>query len=557
MPMYRLLIVDDEHYIVESLYELFSEQEYPEFEVLTAYYGDEALDLLQSQKVDIVLLDINMPGLSGIQVAEQIVKNWPTCKIIFLTGYASFDYIYQIEKMKNTSYLLKTEDNDTIVRGVVNAVYEIEEERAVQLLTDQTKQNQCYLRYLLHREILAGFLHGKQLYELRSKIRSNSESFIFDVNTPVHLLYLKLKWMPNSPWDGDFSNQAVQLSLCLSQYLNEKYQISLTAVDQTTIIVFLQPVTSEPLMIPHSIYMKECLNDWISSQSQDSPYQLFLLILQQAIPWNNIGKTFDLLQNYYNRTLLPDIPQYGRIAFIDEETLILQKKRDDSSNPAIPSDLVQEIAIHLVSGNAGKINHCLDQLFDYLTAIQSMHNLNGIRLYHAVSNIFIEYLVQRRLEEKAALKTGLYKLYNLNQFDNWHELISYYRELTDIVLEITERKEFNIKMENLEQIKRYIQNNLSRNLTLNEIANSINYNSSYISRYFKQMTGQSISQYMMQCRMDFAKKYLISSDESIQGIAEKLGFESSQYFSIVFKKYTGLSPREYRVQAASGMREDG
>ena len=140
--MYRLLIVDDERYITESLVELFSAQRDMNLEITAAYYGDEALYILQSQKVDIILLDIKMPGMSGIEVARKIVADWPLCKIIFLTGYASFDYIYEIEQMANTSFLLKTEDNAAIVSAVRRAIDEIEEQKRYRQLSIQARQAQ-------------------------------------------------------------------------------------------------------------------------------------------------------------------------------------------------------------------------------------------------------------------------------------------------------------------------------------------------------------------------------------------------------------------------------
>ena len=146
--MYRLLIVDDEKFIVESMLDLFSRQEDMDLEIMTAYYGEEALKLLQS-KIDVILLDINMPGLSGIDVARQITQNWPLCRIIFLTGYSNFDYIYQSNQMKNTTYLLKTEDNETIVQAVKDAIAEIEEEKRQQQIYSQLEVNQVYLEHLL------------------------------------------------------------------------------------------------------------------------------------------------------------------------------------------------------------------------------------------------------------------------------------------------------------------------------------------------------------------------------------------------------------------------
>lgn len=294
---------------------------------------------------------------------------------------------------------------------------------------------------------------------------------------------MKLKPGTSGGYKLNFHRKIVELTLFLHQSLNGKFLISLVDIDPDTIVVFLQLSAENQgkLFVPTHIYIKECLNDHILSP-RSLPFQIFLMMIQEEITWNQTGKIFDQLQN---------------------------------------------------------------------CSLKSMHHLNGIRLYNEISNIFIEYLTQYHLEEKIALQIGLYRLYNLNQFKSWSELVSYFRSLAKAIDKLTQSETFNIKEQTLTQIKRYIQQNLSRNLTLNEIANSVNYNSSYVSRYFKQMTGQSISQYIVQLRIDQAKKCLMSTNDSIQEIAVKLGVESPQYFSLVFKKYTGFSPRSYRQNTDS------
>ena len=103
--MKRLLIVDDEHHIVNWLADLFESQADMDLIVLRCYSGKDALDILESTKIDVVLLDIKMPGLDGLQVAESILSSWPGCRIIFLTGYNYFDYIYYASKHKQLSYV--------------------------------------------------------------------------------------------------------------------------------------------------------------------------------------------------------------------------------------------------------------------------------------------------------------------------------------------------------------------------------------------------------------------------------------------------------------------
>ena len=92
--MIRILIVDDEHHIVNWLYELFAAKDDSEYEVLKAYSGYEAMQILKDYKINLILLDITMPGMSGLDVAQRALAQWPDRYIVFLTAYNSFDYIY-------------------------------------------------------------------------------------------------------------------------------------------------------------------------------------------------------------------------------------------------------------------------------------------------------------------------------------------------------------------------------------------------------------------------------------------------------------------------------
>ena len=96
--MKRLLIIDDEPYIVNSIYELFLENKQMELDIYKAYSGMEALELLKKAKIDIVLSDIKMPGMDGLELLKEIHSFWPFCKVIFLTAYDRFDYIHEANK---------------------------------------------------------------------------------------------------------------------------------------------------------------------------------------------------------------------------------------------------------------------------------------------------------------------------------------------------------------------------------------------------------------------------------------------------------------------------
>ena len=98
-------------------------------------------------------------------------------------------------------------------------------------------------------------------------------------------------------------------------------------------------------------------------------------------------------------------------------------------------------------------------------------------------------------------------------------------------------------------MQKYIETHLSENLNLTVIAAHVNYNESHISRLFKRHTGINLSEYIISRRIEYAKKLLEQTEDTIQTISQKAGFNTSQYFSSTFRKVTGISPLDYRLRA--------
>ena len=227
--------------------------------------------------------------------------------------------------------------------------------------------------------------------------------------------------------------------------------------------------------------------------------------------------------------------------------LIVKKNVDSSKKYTVTlPDLASSLRFGLNAKDPVHIKKALADANDFWSKHASMHKLGAIHLYHELSNVFIEYILQHDLEKSLAFRTGLFRLYHIDQFDNWGQVFDYFNSVADAILSLSVNAEQNSRHQTLQRIKDYIQANLNRNLTLNEIASSVCYNSSHVSRFFHQMTGQTISQYILQQRMEEACRCLSCENDSIQAISEHLGFDSAQYFSNVFKKYTGVSPRDYR-----------
>ncbi|OUS78444.1 hypothetical protein B1748_02300 [Paenibacillus sp. MY03] len=128
MTMYRVLIIDDEPMIVESLEQTLREEKQWELTIYQAFNVYDALDCMGQNRVDIVLSDIRMPGMSGIELHQRIKSSWPRCRFIFVTGYNEFHYARDAIRTGGVvDYVLKNEDSGVIIEAVRKAIAELDE----------------------------------------------------------------------------------------------------------------------------------------------------------------------------------------------------------------------------------------------------------------------------------------------------------------------------------------------------------------------------------------------------------------------------------------------
>ena len=124
--MYRMMIVDDEERIANSIYDLMDERF--DFELYRCYSAMAALDVIRTMRFDIVITDIAMPGMSGLELLNKVQAIWPKCHFLILTAYDSFDYAYETLRHDRVDYLLKIESYDTICQCVERKLQDIQKD---------------------------------------------------------------------------------------------------------------------------------------------------------------------------------------------------------------------------------------------------------------------------------------------------------------------------------------------------------------------------------------------------------------------------------------------
>jgi two-component system response regulator YesN len=143
MKIYRLLIVDDEPHVVDAIITLLESQADLTLDIYFAYNGKQAIEIIKKGKIDLLMTDIKMPGMSGIELVDMVNRLWPTCRTIFLTAYPDFNYAYQAIQKHAVNYILKAEDDSFILQEV---------RKALRFIDDEFNQRQALVQAKLSSE---------------------------------------------------------------------------------------------------------------------------------------------------------------------------------------------------------------------------------------------------------------------------------------------------------------------------------------------------------------------------------------------------------------------
>ena len=542
--MKQLLIVDDEHHIVNWLADLF-EGLHLDLSIYTAYNGEDALQLLRNIKIDIVLLDIRMPGMNGIEVSENILADWPGCHIIFLTGYNQFDYIYYANKHKQIDYLLKTECDEEIIRAVTNAIEAIDNEQKQREMSIQATSKEQLINHLFQRKYL------RKLFMEGSLIESNAYTTIPDsplrIDQPVLLLYGKIYSPAADSYYDQFYEMISRSIQVMEQVLYHKFHYAMLDYDESTMVWFLQPTaefternSQSPLQ-----YIKECFDDIISFYKRNSSCEIMLLLYHEEVAWKDVHNAFLLMNQSASLSSSGSRQSYGAI-YQKSPTAHMTAQTTDVNFLSSCNAKLNEMSYCLSRGDIQQFAILLKQIELSCHKSASMHHLPTVEIYQRISSLLISYINKHQLLEYITPQLGLYPLYCTYDFETWQVAFAYLNELTKNIFALSQDSLPDSAQKLVSSIKDYVHSHLSSNLTLAALSDVVNYNSAYVSRVFKQTSGINLSSYITTCRVNAAKELLQTTQDSISSIAEKVGFDTPQYFSMVFQKQVGLSPSKFR-----------
>lgn len=492
----KLLVVDDEIWFREGLVQLIGGNQLGWEVVGEASDGEEALLAVAMHKPDLVITDINMPVMDGLQLMEELSRTNPDIKVIILTGYRDFEYAQRALRYGAVEFLLKPFSLDEAYRALRKAYEELRLKKRKVRVAEQERQTD------LLRAAVSGLPCERTLRE---------------------------QW--EEEWrDADFCLLRV-FGYDLPDKRYTASDVNLLHYAVTNILQeLLQRGETKGLFIPLS---KESFAFLLEPAGGEEYREAVQDALQSFIGLKGIWRQLGTVVRFEDLSVL-----YGSVQIGPGEGNDSGPAAEDGTFP-----LKEELLALLVTSDLSAAERRLAEYVDGAAALELQPCKRNI--YEMLTVLSGILMTEFKHLNAAAAGDGLNPA-RILEIQSVPELLAWARErcagFLDIFSHWLNEQQDNVVV----QAKQYIDTHYQQACSLQTVAAQVHVTPNYLSNLFKKETGIGFTQYISQLRIDRAKALLQGTRLRMTEIAERVGFDNSSYFTVVFKQITGESPRAYR-----------
>ncbi|MBU3145774.1 response regulator [Clostridium sp. CF012] len=535
--MYKLILVDDEEEVRKGIIQKINWQQYGFELVGEAENGREALELSEKFTPDVVITDIKMPFMDGLQLSEELRKRYPTIKIIILTGFDKFEYAQKAVNLNVVEYALKPVSAKEFIEVLLRVKAQIDEEMLRK--KDMEAMNEYFVKSLpILKEKFLTYLITSKLNkdEIEEKCKNyninlNGNRFVVAaINIDRKIIYKDKKI--------DNSNEVDLIKFAVINIIEE------ILFERDRGIVFIHNdliVIISPYLEEDRGYIFNSIQATLEEIKQNIEKYLKLTItIGLGTITSDVSNIYDSYQNAILALDYRFIMGNNRIIWIEDI--------EPSSSEKIVFDEIMEhdLRSSIKVGTESEIIQTIDGLFYQLLDVKAPFKHFQIYLLEILTtiiktaeslNVDLTYI----FGENYNLFVELYEFNDLNQVKSWFEYIS-----IKIMNYITKDRQDSCTLL-VEKTKAYINKHYSdSSITINSLCNYLYISPTYFSFIFKKETKMTFINYLTQIRMDASKELIKATKLKSFEIAYKVGYAEPNYFSYCFKKHFGISPSEFR-----------
>lgn len=514
MDKLKVLIVDDE-YLIRELIKRSVDWEVLGLEVVSeASGGTEGLDEVEKHQPDLIITDICMPVVDGIEFSRKVLKKYPQIKIIVLTGHDEFDYARDSVSIGIREYLLKPVDPIKLTDTIIKISSEIHSEINI-------KKDMEEVLPLLQEKVLNDLLSirglGSDILESlsRQKINFSSDCYqvgLIEVKADKTLLYKKRR----------------EIIKTIKQHFIENEQFYCFLGNRGFIVLLSHGhgcMTSLSELI---------LNNIVNRLGESVVIGLGRPVLGIESICNSYDEASKAL-DYQVVEGLDSIIHYNDIGITT------------GYDSAIQNKLIKDLTFAVKAGLDEKCKTVIEELF--LVQIKTVGgDINSVRVMASnILSVLLSISTVNELEIDQIFRNGNQPYENVFKLNSLDGVTHYLFEIATNIMNAIKEKNSKRTGKLVTGVKEHIIKNIkSIDLNLSSVAEVFYVNSSYLSRKFKQETGETFMEFLSNRRIDRAIELLKTTDLRSYEIADEIGIGDPHYFSIFFKKQVGVSISDYK-----------
>ncbi|TJY41184.1 response regulator [Cohnella pontilimi] len=519
--MYKVLLADDERLDLEGMRRFVPWDEMGLEVVDAVNSGFAAMEVIKREKIDILVTDVQMPNMTGLELAGKARECWSDLKVIFVSGYQDFHYVKQAISMNAASYVLKPMDDRELIDSLRKITDELNQERKQRETEAAYRQMVPMVKNELLLQLLEGSFDPETLKVL-------SEQYGFgDIGWPANVAVLEtddLSWKFSSGQDID-----------KSALLNE-YSLDLVRISEERDVACVWRIAKYRwALILGSAAPSTFLKDLITYTKERYPFSI-------TIGFGEPAKDVANIQFSYAQALqaLEYKMFQGKGKVIDFAEVRLAET-DQTENLNIQLDILFEA----MSGyELVRIHDEVDALFRLGVNLKSKWSVHNFAMYILLK---LENYLQTQNEDLFKLLGMDFKSLDIiRQFETIDDIRSW---LVHRIYEISEtlyRKKQNKNWKLIHEVVAHIQSRLRESITLREVAEHFEFSPNYLSHLLKKETGKGFNEYVISLRMEKASQLLRDTKLKIYEVADQVGYRYMPYFSKQFRDTYGMTPVEYK-----------
>lgn len=524
---YKVLIADDEYWTREKLRRMIEWEKYSLVCLEPAANGEEVLKRMEEERPDILITDINMPYINGVELLREIQQNYPDVIPFVISGYDDFHYVKDSFLAGSVNYLLKPVSKLDLVSALSKALEKISEKQSRKL------ELQKAASLIQDREFSR--LLEKETLPLTPNITINSRGDFAGASLMLIKIHNMQELVRKYHYDQYLLSWSVKKKLLELMDAEKPAQVFNHIYRSNEFLIILEQ--EEALL--YSPAGKIC-----NYFGRETGSPVTVVLTEHSYSLESIHQAYtQMIACLMTRTFARE----NQIMLCGEQSKVQEQKIEAPFTEAEAKELRQ-----LLKKGKGAEAAAKAYIRRQLEAGMAQRECSYLDMRQTVKRIMnlIQDLFAEKMDASAAVDMENFADLAdrvVGMLDRGY-LCEVMDDVVDYVLSMGEDRVADTTRGLIRQAAAYIDEYYFEDMTLSSLAKQFHVESSYFSRLFRQETGENVMLYIARTRIERAKEYIKEGQKSLTEIAFLTGYDDYTYFNRVFRKMTGMSPRDYRSQ---------